>query len=256
MIETWQAIVLGVLEGVTEFLPISSTGHLILGSSLLGIPQTDFVKSFEIIIQLGAICAVLALYGKKLLLDRAILTRIILAFLPAAIIGLALYKNIKGLFEHPAVVVWALFIGGIVLILFELFHKEKEGALEDIAHLSYGKAIFVGFFQVLAMVPGVSRSGATIIGGLVAGMKRETIVEFSFLLAIPTMAGATGLDIIKNVHAFSLDQFTVLSVGFITAFITALFAIKFLLSFIKKHTFISFGVYRIMLALLFWFIIL
>lgn len=252
----FQAAVLGVVEGVTEFLPISSTGHLILASHILKLSETDFLKSFEIIIQLGAILSVVVLYWRKLLLDREVMMRIAVAFLPAALIGLALYKQIKALLGSEAVVLWSLLLGGIALILFERWHKEGEDAREDIAAMPYKTAFSIGLFQALAMIPGVSRSGATIVGGLLLGLKRATIVEFSFLLAVPTMAAATGLDLIKNAGEFSLGQFDFLAVGFVTSFVVALISIRFLLRFIRTNTFVSFGVYRIVVAVLFFLFVL
>jgi undecaprenyl-diphosphatase len=148
-----------------------------------------------------------------------------------------------------------LFLGGIFLIIFELLHREKDSHTDDLASVSYPQALFIGFFQCLAMVPGVSRSAATIIGGLAAGLKRKTIVEFSFLLAIPTMLAAVALDFYKSAHIFKSGQFFSLGLGFIVSFLVALAAIKFLLAFIKRHSFISFGIYRIFIALVFWFII-
>ena len=153
--------------------------------------------------------------------------------------------------ESELVVLWSLLIGGIFLVVFEVFYKEKEDSLKDINALSYKQAVFIGIFQSFAMIPGVSRSAATIIGGLFLGLKRRTIVEFSFLLAVPTMAAATGFDIIKSAADFSSDQIGLLAVGFLTAFFVAIISIKFLLYFIKNHNFIVFGIYRIVIALLF-----
>lgn len=249
------AVILGIIEGFTEFLPISSTGHLILVGKALALPQTEFLKSFEIIIQLGAICSVVVLYAKRFL-DIAVLKRLIVAFIPTGVIGLALYKIVKEfLLGNETVVLWALFLGGAALIVFEYFHREPPREDEPVTAITYRESFFVGVFQSLAIVPGVSRSGATIVGGLLLGLKRTTIVEFSFLLAVPTMLAATGLDLYKNASSFSADQSGLLAVGFIVSFFIALGAIKFLLGFITKHTFVLFGVYRIILALLFWFVI-
>src|SRR3989344_556569 len=182
-----QAVFLGFIEGVTEFLPISSTGHLILATEVLGISHTEFQKSFEIIIQLGAILAVVVLYWRSLL-QVEIIKKIAVAFLPTVAVGFLLYSFIKTyLIGNPVVVVWALLIGGIALIVFELLHREREGTTGDIRSMSYKQAAFVGLAQAVAVVPGVSRSAATILGGLLLGMKRVAIVEFSFLLAVPTM---------------------------------------------------------------------
>jgi len=251
------AFILGVIEGVSEFLPISSTGHLILTSHLLHLEQTDFQKSFEIAIQLGAILSVVVLYWRTLLVNFEILKRVITAFIPTAILGFIFYKIIKRvLLGSNTVVLCSLLIGGIFLILFELWHREKKGASEELSDISYSKSFMIGLFQVVAMIPGVSRSAATIIGGLILGIRRKTIVEFSFLLSVPTMVAATGLDLIKSGGQFSLEEFRLLFIGFITSFIVALLSIKWLLHFIKNHTFISFGIYRILISLLFWFVIL
>lgn len=247
----FDALILGIVEGITEFLPISSTGHLILTSAILNLTQTDFLKSFEICIQLGAIAAVLFLYWRKFL-DIGVLKKLFVAFVPTALIGLALYKVIKTyLIGNEWVVVSALFLGGIALIVFEYFHTEKEGGAEDIHTVSYTQAVSIGLFQALAIVPGVSRSAATIMGGLLVGLKRTTIVEFSFLVAVPTMLAATGLDLVKNASSFSSSNVATLLVGFAAAFFVAMFSIRFLLSFVRSRSFVFFGVYRIVVAVLF-----
>ncbi len=249
------AAILGVIEGISEFLPISSTGHLILASSVLGVAQTDFQKSFEIIIQLGAIAAVAVLYWRAFLnLDT--LKKLIVAFIPTGVIGLLLYKIIKTyLLGNQVVVLWALLLGGVVLIVFELLYKEKPTATQELSDISYKQSFLIGLFQSIAVVPGVSRSAATIVGGLMVGLKRTTIVEFSFLLAVPTMLAATLLDLYKNSSSFSGADTMNLSIGFVCAFVVAIFAIKFLLRFVRTHTFIPFGIYRIVAAIVFWFII-
>jgi undecaprenyl-diphosphatase len=246
------ALILGIVEGVTEFLPISSTGHLILASALLRLEQTEFLKSFEIAIQLGAILSVAVLYWRRFLLDRKSLKRVAVAFLPTGILGLLFYKTVKSYLGSNEVVLWAMLLGGILLIVFELFHHESEDAAKDIDQISYGKSFAIGLFQSLAMVPGVSRSAATILGGLAIGISRKVIVEFSFLLAVVTMAAATGLDLLKSYDTFSLDQSKLLAVAFVTSFAVAILSIKLLLRFIKTHSFIGFGVYRIAAAIAFW----
>jgi undecaprenyl-diphosphatase len=250
------ALIFGIVEGVTEFLPISSTGHLMLTAKLLGVGQSEFIKSFQIAIQLGAILSVVVVYWNKLISGSKIYKQLLVAFIPAALIGALLYKMIKRyLLGNNAVVLWALFIGGLFLVIFELFYRQKEEAVEEISAISYSQALTIGLFQSVAMIPGVSRAAATIIGGLVVGLKRKTIVEFSFLLAIPTMLAATALDLFKSAQAFKSEQFISLGVGFIVSFVVAIIAIKFLLNFIKGHSFISFGVYRVIIALVFWFIV-
>jgi len=253
----WHSIILGIVEGFTEFLPISSTAHLILTGKILNIAQTEFVKSFEIAIQLGAILAVAWLYWKKLLLNKEIMKKIIAAFLPTAIFGFLLYKLFKGyLMENLSVIVWALLLGGVFLIIFEYWHKEKADATDSIENISYRNCFLIGSCQAIAMVPGVSRAAATILGGLFLGVKRKTIVEFSFLLAVPTMLAATGYDLLKTGFTFSADQFGLLLTGFIVSFLVAILAVKFLLHFIERHDFKWFGVYRIIIALIFLLIIL
>jgi len=252
-----KAVIFGIMEGITEFLPISSTGHLILTARILEIPQTDFLKSFEIAIQLGAILSVLVLYWRSLVINSKILKRVITAFMPTAVLGLIFYKVVKKfLLGNTTVVLWSLFLGGVFLIIFELLHREKESAANELSAISYRQSFIIGIIQSIAIVPGVSRAAATIVGGLALGLKRKAIVEFSFLLAVPTMLAATGFDLVKSATAFTAEQFVFLSIGFITSFIVALISIKFLLYFIKNHNFISFGIYRIILTLLFWFIVL
>ncbi|MEK7571722.1 MAG: undecaprenyl-diphosphate phosphatase [Patescibacteria group bacterium] len=250
--DSLQSIILSVVEGITEFLPISSTGHLVLTSELLKIPQTDFVKSFEVIIQLGAILAVVILYWKRLLTDRRALLNILVAFIPTAVVGFTLYRLIKDvLLGNVWITIWALFLGGIVLILWDTFYKEKAHHLDDINKLSYKQSFLIGLFQSISIVPGVSRAGATIIGGLTIGLKRKAAVEFSFLLAIPTMLGATGLDLITSNFSFTAQEWGIISLGLIGSFITALFAVKYFVRYVEHHGFTVFGIYRIILALFF-----
>lgn len=250
------AIILGIIEGLTEFLPISSTGHLILATELLKIPSSDFIKSFGIIIQLGAILAVVSLYWKKLFTNKKVIIRVFLAFIPTAIIGFIFYSLVKDfLLSSNEVVLVALFVGGLVLIIFELWHKEEELAVGEIENISLPKAFGLGVCQALAIIPGVSRSGATIIGGLAFGLKRTTIVEFSFLLAVPTMVAASGFDLIKSSIGWSGNEIGLLLVGLVTSFLVALLAIKTFLDYIQRHNFIIFGVYRIILAVVFGLLI-
>lgn len=249
-----QTIILSIVEGITEFLPISSTGHLILASNLLKIEQTEFVKSFEIIIQLGAILAVVAIYFKKLVvnLNLDLYFKLFVAFLPSAIFGLFFYKYIKMyLIGNSAVVIWSLLIGGIVMLLFERLHKKSSPySLVPNAYL------IIGLFQVLSMIPGVSRAFATIFGGMVVGMSRKEATEFSFLLAIPTMLGASVLDLYKTGFVYHSTDYMLLTTGFLGSFITAYIVIKWLIKFVQNHNFNIFGWYRIALALTFIFLVL
>lgn len=252
----FQTIFLGVVEGVTEFLPISSTGHLILTDFLLKIPETEFVKSFNIAIQLGAILAVVVLYLRRLLVNKKLLARVIVAFVPTAIIGLLFYKVVKTyLLGNVLVVVLALVLGGLAILVMEWYLKRRESGGRSLEEMSYRKAVLVGLAQSVAIIPGVSRSAATIIGGMLAGFSRSAIVEFSFLLAIPTMLAATGLDLFKSGTSFSGSEWLSLGLGFIVSFAVALAAVKWLLRYVQTHNFNLFGVYRIVAALLFWFLI-
>ncbi len=257
----WQSLIMGIVEGLTEFLPISSTAHLIITGELLKIPDPDFFKTFTISIQLGAILAVVILYWKKIWSSWNLIGKIIAAAIPTAIIGVALHKIVKEyLMENLPLIASSLLIGGIIIILFERWYTRKKmtsaSQSKEVNEITYKQAVILGTTQSLAMVPGVSRSGATIIGGLALGISRHNIVEFSFLLAIPTMIGATALDIYKNPTLFTSSQLTVWLVGFITAFITAIIGVKFLIRYVQKNDFQGFGWYRIVLgALIFLFLI-
>ncbi len=252
----FQTLILSAVEGFTEFLPVSSTGHLILTAQILGIAQTEFVKSFEIIIQLGAILAVVAIYFKTLL-NKKVWPQILIAFIPSAIIGFALYSFIKGyLFENSLIVVIALFLGGIVYIIIEYLHKDKKENNLNIEDISYKNALIIGLFQSVSVIPGVSRAGSTIIGALLLGTNRKTAAEFSFILAVPTIFGATVLDITETRLNFSTNEIFLLIVGFIASFIFAFISIKWLIKYLQNHTFIIFGVYRIILSIIFYLIFL
>lgn len=244
------SLILGIVEGLTEFLPISSTGHLIISSKLLGLADTEFLKSFEIIIQLGAILAVVVLYARRILSNLKLFWRLVVAFIPTGILGLLFYKIVKSyLLGSIQVVLWSFLVGGAVLIVFELLHRE-EGPIGDVGEITYKQSFLIGFFQAIAIIPGVSRAAATIVGGLALGINRKTIVEFSFMLAIPTMIAATGFDLLKNASSFNSQDFGFLGVGFATSFLAAILAVRLFLRFIQSHTFISFGIYRILLAIL------
>ena len=247
-------IILGAVEGITEFLPISSTAHLILTSRLLGLEQTEFQKSFDIIVQVGAILAIVILYWQRLLRDWQTLKRVVVAFVPTGILGLAFYKLIKMyLLGSINVVLISLFLGGLFLVVFEWWRAKRgdKPKTSDINKLSYKQCLAIGVFQSIAMIPGVSRAAATIVGGLLLGLNRKTIVEFSFLLAVPTMLAAAGLDLIKNASSFQADQFGFLAIGFIMSFLTALLAVKWLLSYVSKNDFKLFGWYRMGLVVVF-----
>lgn len=248
------AVLLGITEGITEFLPISSTGHLILVDHLLRLPDSEFLKSFEIAIQLGAIVAAVIVYWKMIVHNKHLWLTVATAFIPTGIIGLLLHSFVKTyLIGNMMVVAVSLAIGGVVLIVFEAFHQDSLSSVTEAKDISYKQALIIGVSQALALIPGVSRSAATTICGMTIGIRRSAIVDFSFLLAIPTMAAATGLDLLKSSHAFTSQDMLALTVGFITSFITALAAIRWLLSYVRAHTFKAFGMYRIVLAVVVWF---
>lgn len=256
-----QSFIMGVIEGLTEFLPISSTAHLIFTAEILKIPSSEFLKSFEISIQLGAILSVIILYWRRVWNNLNIIWKLAAAFIPTSIIGLIFYKLVKNyLMENNLIIAISLVIGGIIIIIFENWYTKKNlpevAGSDDLKIITYKQAIFLGIIQALAIVPGVSRAGATIIGGLAQGIKRKTIVEFSFLLAIPTMLAATALDIYKNPTIFIGDQLTIWLIGFITSFITAIIGVKFLIKYVQKNNFKLFGWYRIILGLIVLTIIL
>lgn len=237
-------VILSIIEGVTEFLPISSTGHLILTSKLLMIETSDFLKTFEIAIQLGAILSVVVLYFKRFL-NLDLFFKLFIAFIPTAIIGFLLYPFIKGfLLGSSAVTLMSLFVGGLVLIFFNGKGKNKTIGIKE--------ALLIGAFQSISVIPGVSRAAATIIGGLLVGLNRKTATEFSFLLAVPTMLAATGYDIYKSVGIFNTSNLPTLFLGMALSFTFAMLAVKFLLAYVKTHDFKAFGVYRIALAAIYW----
>ena len=246
------ALILGIVEGITEFLPISSTAHLILASHALRIADSEFVKSFEIIIQLGAILSVVVLYWTKFW-NWDVLKKLVVAVIPTGVIGLTVYKALKAvLLGNVMVVLLALLVGGIALIVFERFNNVEQAEV-DFSEITYKRAFLIGLFQAIAIIPGVSRSAATIVGGSFLGISKRTIVEFSFMLAVPTMLAASGLELMKNRHALA-GHFSPLAIGFVVSFITAILAIKSFLGFIKTRDFSAFGWYRVVLAVVYFLV--
>jgi undecaprenyl-diphosphatase len=240
------------VEGVTEFLPISSTAHLILAARALRLADSEFLKSFEVIIQLGAILSVVVLYWKKFW-NLDVLKKLVVAFIPTGVLGLTLYKVIKGyLLGNMTVVLWTLLIGGVALIVFERWNVASESDV-DFSEITYTRALLIGLFQSIAMVPGVSRSAATIVGGSLLGIGKRTIVEFSFMLAVPTMLAASVLELLKNRTALEAGAMP-LAIGFVVSFVTAIVAIKSFLSYLKKRDFTAFGWYRIVVAIAFYLV--
>ena len=247
------AILLGIVEGVTEFLPVSSTGHLILANALLGYDPETW-KVFNVVIQLGAMLAVVVIYWRTFVAvltgllklqpeSIAFVRNLVIAFLPAAVIGLALHKQVEALLGSAMVVAWALVIGGVAILAVE--RTVKEGSIASVSAIPWPKALSIGFIQCLAMIPGVSRSGATILGAVSLGVERRTAAEFSFFLALPTMAGASALELAKNRHALGPIGLPLIGVGFVVSFLVAVVVIRLFVGIVGKRGFSPFGWYRI-----------
>jgi undecaprenyl-diphosphatase len=259
-----KAFLLGIVEGLTEFLPVSSTGHLILVGEWINFASTES-KVFEVVIQLGAILAVMWIFRARIaqllkgVLDRnpaevAFMRNLIIAFLPAAIIGAIFIKQIKTLFFHPGVVAVTLVLGGLIMLWVEKGRKGgeqdvKPGMVTSLETISWRQALVVGLAQCLAMVPGTSRSGSTIIAGMISGIERKTATEFSFFLAMPTMLAAAFYDTYKHADELSQHDMAAIAVGFVAAFLSALLIVRAVLAFVSKHTYRVFGWYRIVLGL-------
>ncbi len=246
-----QSIIIAIIEGVTEFLPISSTGHMILASAAMGIHDDEFVKTFEVFIQLGAILAIAMMYIKRFFKSIDIYLKLFAAFLPTAIIGFLAYDYIKAYLFNPIVVSVSLILGGIFLIFIDKKVVNSETKLAEVEDMSYKNAFFIGLCQCLSMVPGTSRAAATIIGGVFNGLDKKQATEFSFLLAVPTMMAAGGYDLLKSDLAFTADQLIMLGIGSLVAFISAWIAVKLFLKYVSSHGFTAFGYYRIVLGVLF-----
>lgn len=243
--DIFQAIIIGIIEGFTEFLPISSTGHMIVASDFLGVSQDSLTKAYEVIIQFAAIMAVMLIYKEKITFKKIDLwQKLIVAFLPLAVVGFIFKDHIKMLFTVE-VVASMFIVGGILFLLLEYFYEEKEWHIADVEKVSYKQALWVGLAQIFSLIPGTSRAGATIVGGLLVGMDRKTSAEFSFLLAIPVMAAVTGYDLLKHYQDFANANWDAFVAGFIAAFIVAYLTIKLFLAFIQRFTFVVFGIYRI-----------
>ena len=243
----FEAIILAIIEGLTEYLPVSSTGHMIIASSIMGIQADEFVKLFTVAIQFGAILSVVVLYWKRFFQSLDFYFKLFVGFLPAAILGYLLNDYIDAMLENVIVVATSLMIGGAILLFIDDWFKHTE---EESEELSYGKSLIIGFFQVIAMIPGVSRSAATIIGGLTQNLNRTAAAEFSFFLAVPTMFAATAYKMLKfqKEFGFTLDNLPILLVGNVVAFIVAMIAIKGFINYLTKHGFKVFGWYRIILG--------
>jgi undecaprenyl-diphosphatase len=255
-------ILLGIVEGVTEFIPVSSTGHLILASELLGYDAAQWAV-FNVVIQLGAILAVIVLYWRTFwavlvgLIQRKpeswrFLRNILVGFLPSAVIGLVFLDQVEAMLGSPTIVAWALLLGGIAILAIE--RTAPQGSERGVADISLGKAVGIGMIQCLAMIPGVSRSGATILGGLSLGVERRTAAEFSFFLAIPTMIGASTLELARNHDNLGAASLSGIAIGFVTSFLVALLVIRWFIGIVSRRGFAPFGWYRIVVggAALIW----
>jgi len=247
----FQAIILAIIEGLTEFLPVSSTGHMILAQSFMRIPNDEFVKTFEIVIQLGAILAVLVLYIKRFFVSINIYLKLFVAFLPTGVAGVLAYKIIKQYLFNPFIVSFSLIIGGVVLILLDAWSGRKQAKYKDIEDINYGGALKIGAIQCVSMIPGVSRAAATIFGGIFAGFDRKQAAEFSFLLAIPTMCAASAKDLWESKELITSENMLLLLVGSAVAFVVAAIAVKAFVAFLTRYGFKYFGYYRILLGILF-----
>jgi len=241
-----QAIILGIIEGITEFLPISSTGHLIVASEALGLVQTETNKAFEVIIQLAAILAVVANYKEKFHTRYTTLwIKVVIAFLPLGIVGFIFKDLVKALFTVETVAIMFI-IGGVIFLVIEYFQKARIPEVTQVEDLTYTQALWIGIAQVFALIPGTSRAGSTIIGALLVGLSRKASAEFSFLLALPVMAATSGYDLLKHYKEFSGELLPLLIAGFITSFLVAWVVMKLFIKFLERFTFNSFGIYRIL----------
>ncbi len=255
-----QVIILGLVEGLTEFLPISSTGHMILASHFMNIAESTTLVTFQIVVQFGAILAVVVLYYKKLF-QVEMIKKLIVAFIPTGIVGVVVYPYIKYLFigtYSSHIVASMLIIGGIIILIVERKYENdtEKGEIVEISSISYKNAIILGLFQTLAIIPGVSRSGAMIVGGLLQRLSRKLLIEFTFLLAVPTMTVAALYTILKKHEELTFDSIYPIALGTLVAFVVALFVIKYALEYIRRHSFVVFGWYRIIVGIIILVILL
>lgn len=252
--EIYQAILLGIVEGVTEFLPISSTFHLIFTAQILGLEQTEFLKFFTVFIQAGGILAVLFIYGKELWQNYELVKKIFISFIPTSILGFLLYKLVKGTFFESNWLMLAVFIlFGLIFIFYERYLQKNPKAIDkDLQELSWQQSLLIGAFQTLAIIPGVSRSGAVILIMLLLGQKRANAAKYSFLLAVPTIFGSAGLDLIKTINTVSLNgpEVVATAVGFLVSFVVALAVLRWLIGYLQKNSLAVFGYYRLGLGLI------
>lgn len=249
--DIFQSIILGIIEGLTEFLPVSSTGHMILASYAMKIHDGEFVKTFEIAIQIGAIGAIAFMYIKRFFKSITIYYKLLIAFFPTALVGFLAYDFIKAWLFNPMVVSVSLVVGGIVLIIIDKKVVQKESKVLNLEDIPLKNAFFIGLIQCLSMIPGTSRAAATIVGGVFNRLNKKQATEFSFLLAIPTMMAATGYDLLQTNIDFSGEEIKLLITGLFFAFISAWFAVKLFLKLVENYGFKHFGYYRIIIGIVF-----
>ena len=248
--DIFHAIILGAIEGLTEFLPISSTGHLIVASEWMGLDQTKANAAFEVIIQLAAILAVVANYSEKFTLKYFDLwVKVAIAFIPIGAVGFLFSDQIKALFNVTVVAIMFI-VGGIIFLIVEYLQKDKTPGTQNVEDVSFKQAAFIGVAQVFAVIPGTSRAGSTIVGALLVGLSRKASAEFSFLLAMPVMIAASGYDLLKHYDEFTGANLIALGIGFVTAFVVAYFSMKLFIRFLEHFTFVSFGIYRLLFGAL------
>ncbi len=249
--DIFDSIILGVIEGVTEFLPISSTGHLIVASEFLGIDQNSVTKAYEVIIQFAAILAVILNYPSKFTFKHIDLwTKIFISFLPIAAIGFLFSNQVKALFSLEIVAIMFI-VGGIIFLIVEKYYDESKHITSDVEDVTYKQSLYIGLAQIFALIPGTSRAGSSIIGAMLVGLNRKASAEFSFLLAFPVMCATTGYDLLKHHNElFSDANLMNLIVGFVISFFVAFLAIKVFLKFLESFTFVAFGIYRILFGII------
>ncbi len=240
----FDSIILGIIEGLTEFLPVSSTAHLVLAGQLLHVKQDSFKTAYDIIIQIAPIFSVMIIFKDRLLQSLDIWYKLIVAFIPTGIVGLLFHKQIEAMFSANSTVA-LMILTGIAFLAIEFFYKERDHDVKLLEDVTYMQALKVGIFQIFSLIPGVSRSGSTILGAMLIGLRRDVAMMFSFLLAIPTMGAASGYMLLKEYKTLSFENLEVLAVGFVVSFIVGWFAVKWFLAIVSKYNFTPFGIYLI-----------
>lgn len=246
----YEAVILGIVEGITEFLPVSSTAHIALISQIMGIPQDNFMSAFNIIIQIAPIFSIMIIYFNTLIQSLEIWKKLITSFIPTGAIGFLFHHQIEDMFSSNSIISWMI-ATGIFFLIVEYLYTKRGHTTADLDSISYKQAITIGFIQALSLIPGVSRSGSTILGGMLLGLKRETSMSFSFLLAIPTMTAASGYVLLKEYDNFPADGFSMIAIGFVVSFIVGWAAVKSFLAIVGKYNFTPFGIYLIASGILF-----